>query len=227
MANDAWVFNAPIEFMFLPGGLHCINANFGSKGINLHVHVNPDTAKTLQRSFDILATEKGELLGDESHEGGKATLRFRRGETRFRWGCLRGNEGVICEGGRPTTLGVQLANGFVLRSWSPEFHCDCDYGSAVERDGVLYFPAGARGSPQNPAKVTGLGDCFIGALCNSPAFKSMPTLQAALAHDPRLRPLFDRIAAADATVQRLVDRGNREKLVEFLAESKTKGKRLN
>lgn len=185
-ASKPWVPGEPVEFIYAPAGKHLITAGFRrGETITICVENDEQTAIDLQASFDHLtATEPNqEPFGDEEHDAKKATLRFPNGVTKFSWGQIKGNEGVVVAA-EPTSYGAEAVNGKVYRSWSPEFATDAEYGKAKCKAGHWSFPEGVRGSQSNPARIVGVS-FVMGALTNKPAFRAMPPVKAKKADGDR------------------------------------------
>ena len=182
--SQPWEAGKPVQFIYAPAGRHMITAGF-RKGETITICVENDsqTAVDLQESYDhLMATEPNqEPFGDEDHESKKATLRFPIGVTRFTWGGIKGNEGVIVAA-EPTSYGSEAVNGKVYRSWSPEFATDANYAKASKKNGHWTFPDGVKGSESNPARIVGVS-FVMGALTNRPAFRAMPPVKARKADD--------------------------------------------
>lgn len=172
-ASKPWNAGERVEFMWMPAGVSTICAGFRKGSIELTVQCSEETAQAVQASLDEWRNErpKQEPFGCIEHKEQEASFRI-SASCGFKWG----NDGVYLAA-EPTTLGAQNVNGKVHRSWSPSFTTDADYASATERDGVLAFPEGARGSRSNPAKITGVDFC-VGTLTNKPAFHSMSPVRA-------------------------------------------------
>jgi hypothetical protein len=177
--SQPWEAGKPVSFIYAPAGRHMITAGF-RKGETITICVENDsqTAVDLQESYDhLMATEPNqEPFGDEDHESKKATLRFPTGVTKFSWGEIKGNEGVIVAA-EPTSYGSEAVNGKVYRSWSPEFATDADYTKARQKNKHWTFPDGVKGSESNPARIVGVS-FVMGALTNRPAFRAMPPVKA-------------------------------------------------
>ena len=173
--SKPWAMDTEVEFMYLPAGIHTITAGFRDKAIKLTVEVDESTAQTVQASFDNLlaTTPKQKPFGCIEHDERDASV----WANRFFWnGEESGDHGVYLAA-EPSARGVEHVNGKIHRSWSPSFTTDADYAKAKEKDGVLYFPEGARGSVTNPARVTGIAPC-VGTLTNKPAFKAIAPVRA-------------------------------------------------
>lgn len=178
-ASQPWEAGKTVEFIYAPAGKHLITAGF-RKGESITICVENDeqTVADLQESFDHLtATEPNqEPFSDEDHDAKKATMRFPAGTTKFTWGQIKSNQGIIVAA-EPTSYGAEAVNGKVYRSWSPEFATDADYSKAKLKAGHWTFPEGVKGSESNPARITGVS-FVMGALTNRPAFKAMPPVKA-------------------------------------------------
>ena len=177
-----WVADQPVTFIYAPEGLHTITAGFRKADtITISVVVDEETAPALQEAFDHLTATmpKQEPYADEDHEGRKATLRFSPGQTKFSWGKVKDDTGIVISGGCPTSYGAEAVNGKVYRSYSPEFASDADYSKAtVDKETRHWtFPDGVRGSEGNPARLVGV-NFVVGALTNRPAFRQMPPVRA-------------------------------------------------
>ena len=174
LATDKpWSPGEPVEFMWMPAGVHTICAGFRKGSIELTVNCDQSTADAVQSSLDAWREErpKQEPFGCIEHKEQEAS--FRVGATcGFKW-----NQDGVYLAAEPTTLGAQNVNGKVHRSWSPSFTTDADYSKATERNGVLLFPEGVRGSRSNPAQITGVDFC-VGTLTNKPAFHAMSPVKA-------------------------------------------------
>jgi hypothetical protein len=178
LPSQAWTAGEPVRFIFCPKGINTITAGFRDGSITITVDVDTDTPRMLQAAFDeMVRGTSQEPYGDEDHQNHKATIRFPAGRTRFTWGTIRSVEGVVVEGGIPTSYGAESVNGRVFRSWSPEFTTDADFSQAVCKDGHWTFPDYVRGSESNPARMTGV-NFVVGALTNKPAFRAMPAVKA-------------------------------------------------
>ena len=178
VVSEPWEPGKPVSFIYAPAGISTISAGFRAKEtITCTIMVDPETAKDVQESFDyVCATEKQEPFGDEDHEAKKATLRFPP-TTNFSYGEIKSHEGLIINGGEPTSYGAESVNGKVYRSWSGEFATDADYAKAHCKKGHWTFPDGVRGSESNPARIIAV-HTVLGALTNKPAFKNMPPVKA-------------------------------------------------
>lgn len=182
-ASEPWEQDKEVKFMWMPAGVHTINAGFRSGGINLTVEVDPvaDTP-VVQASLDAQKAEapKQKPFGCFEHEEKEASVWASRFEP--------GEDGIYLEA-VPSAKGAAEVNGKVRRSWSPSFTTDAQYAKCQCRScdqGVrackcstpsLYFPDGARGSVSNPARITGV-DFVVGTLTNKPAFRAISPVRA-------------------------------------------------
>lgn len=179
-ASEPWVAQEPVQFVYAPEGVHTITAGFRKdETITICVVVDEQTVPALQESFDHLTATmpKQEPYADEDHESKKATLRFPAGATKFSWGVVRGEPGVLVAGCYPTSYGAEAVNGKVYRAWSPEFSTDAEMDKAKCVKGHWTFPDGVRGSESNPARLVEV-NFVVGALTNRPAFRAMPPVKA-------------------------------------------------
>lgn len=171
--SELWRPGVPVSIMWMPAGVHTIVAGFRKGSIELTVQCDKETADAVQASLEGWRAERPK-------QENFACIEHRETEASFRVSASGGfswrNDGVYLAA-EPTTLGAQNVNGRIHRSWSPSFTTDADYASATERDGVLMFPEGARGSRSNPAKITGVDFC-VGTLTNKPAFREMSPVKA-------------------------------------------------
>ncbi len=169
-ASSQWELGKPVEFMYMPGGVHTICAHFRGQAIKLTVAVDPsDAAKVLNGSLEQLrASYKHPPFGCVEHEEKDASVWAKQFTAK--------GDGVYLAAD-PSELGVRHVNGLVHRSWSPSFLTDADYSKATLEDGTYQFPDGVRGSESNPAKITGCAFC-LGTLTNKPAFREMSPVKA-------------------------------------------------
>lgn len=172
-ASSPWKPGEQVQFMWMPAGVSTICAGFRKGSIELTVACDEATAEAVQASLDNWRNErpKQEPFGCVEHREQEASFRI-SASGGFKWN----GDGVYLAA-EPTTLGAQNVNGKVHRSWSPSFTTDADYSKATERDGVLQFPEGVRGSRSNPAQITGVDFC-VGTLTNRPAFHSMSPVRS-------------------------------------------------
>lgn len=176
-----WQMGEECKFMWMPAGVHQITAGITrataqgmvDKTVHMTVLCDQQTAETVQASFEEWLQErpKQKPYGCVEHREQEATV-LAKG---FEW--RDGEEGGVYLAAEPTALGVQNVNGKIHRSWSPSFTTDAETNKAVEKNGVLMFPPGARGSAQNPARITGV-DFVVGTLTNKPAFRNISPVKA-------------------------------------------------
>jgi hypothetical protein len=100
--DTRWAFDQPVDFMYMPSGIHQLNCAYNGSPIAVTVEVDSQTARVLQRSFESLCADEEDVFADEDHSERQATLRLPAGRTRFYYGSLRGHEGVVCSGATPT-----------------------------------------------------------------------------------------------------------------------------
>lgn len=166
-----WKQGEPVEFMYMPSGVHTIVAGFRGKAIKLTVKVVPEVAASvLQGSLEQLKASQPKQLpfGCIEHEEKDASVWAR--------GFQAKDDGVyLCA--EPSALGAHHVNGRIHRSWSPSFLTDADYSKAVCEDDCYTFPDGVRGSETNPAEIVGCAFC-LGTLTNKPAFREMSPVKA-------------------------------------------------
>jgi hypothetical protein len=166
--DKEWSPGEPVEFMWMPAGVHTICAGFRDGSINLTVECDEHTLASVQASLAAWRSErpKQEPFGCIEHREHEASVRV-SASCDFKWN----GDGVYLAA-EPTTLGAQNVNGKIHRSWSPSFTTDADYSKAIKSGGMLRFPEGVRGSRSNPAQITGVDFC-VGTLTNKPAFHAM------------------------------------------------------
>lgn len=180
-AAKKWEFDIPTTFQWMPGGVSTINAHFNGKPIELTVAVDAMTAKAVQASYEEWFTyrPKQTPFGCVEHREEEAALRLPKGVAAFEWhdGTVAGEDaGIYCTA-VPTELGVKNVNGRIHSSWSPSFTTDAEYSKAKIVNERMVFPANARGSRENPAKVTGVA-FSVGSLTNKPAFRNISPVRA-------------------------------------------------
>jgi hypothetical protein len=216
--SKEWRAGEAVEFIYCPQGQHKITAGFRENdSITINVIVDDETPGVLQASFDdMVRSSKQEPYSDEDHQGKKATLRF-PATTRFSWGEIRGVAGVVISGAVPTGYGARCINGADYKSWSPEFSTDAamDEAEFDEKRRHWSFPAFARGSEQNPARLTGV-NFVVGALTNRPAFKEMPFVKAKAAAVPARTSaeVLNELAARRDASRRLLEQAAKRAEVE-------------
>ena len=160
------------RIMWMPEGTHQIVCKHKDGFAAVTVRVDAATAATAQRSFsELLEAEAPQKpFCDAFHDHNAATI----WPQRFAYEAGRG---VILEG-EPTKYGAEMIEGKTCRTFSPGFYTDAKIeASGPKRYGVK---PGQRGSPQNPAAVTGVA-FYVGSLVNDPAFKDMEAFFASTA----------------------------------------------
>lgn len=161
------------KFMWMPAGMHIIQASYDGKPCRLAVDCNPvRDAGVVKASFSRICERSANRppFGDVNHKEVEAAF----------WpkDFVSAEDGVYCEA-EWTELGLKCVRGKTFRSFSPCFSCDADWVKAVDNgSGVLVFPEGVRGSASNPAKVTGVSPKSVGSLTNWPAFKAILPVKA-------------------------------------------------
>jgi len=172
-ADKPWSPGEQVQFMWMPAGVHTICAGFRKGSIQLTVNCDQNTAAAVQASLEEWRNErpKQEPFGCIEHKEQEASFRV-GASCGFQW-----NQDGVYLAAEPTTLGAQNVNGKIHRSWSPSFTTDADYSKATEKNGMLLFPEGVRGSRSNPAQITGVDFC-VGTLTNKPAFHAMSPVKA-------------------------------------------------
>jgi hypothetical protein len=182
LGGDAhWEPGKPIEFMWMPAGVHTIVASTSDgRIIQITVQCDEETASVANASLQRWREQKPkqEPFGCVEHREAEAAVRV-TADSGFVW---RG-DGVWLKA-VPTTLGAEHVNGGVHRSWSPSFTTDADFDNAriIPANGkeMIVFPEGVRGSRSNPARITGV-DFVVGSLTNKPAFSEIEPLTHAIA----------------------------------------------
>ena len=200
-AAPEWKQDVPVEFCYMPGGLHTINAGFCgpiTKGraasINLTLDVDPDRdAAVCQASAEALKAEspKQDIYGCYEHDEKKASVWARDVDKGiFKSGVDPVHqEPCILLAAVPSGDGAADVNKKNWRSWSPSFSTNAEYTKckcsrcetgisvcACDKP-QFYFPPNARGSAEKPAQITGI-DSVLGTLTNKPAFRAMPPVRA-------------------------------------------------
>jgi hypothetical protein len=180
--SNEWKMGEEVKFMWMPAGVSTITAGITrataqgmvNKSVNMTVICDKKTAEIVQASLEEWLAErpKQKPYGCVEHREQEATV-LAKG---FEW--KEGEEdGGVYLAAEPTALGVSNVNGKIHRSWSPSFTTDAETSKAVEKNGVLFFPPGVRGSASNPARIIGV-DFVVGTLTNKPAFRNMSPVKA-------------------------------------------------
>lgn len=174
-SDKPWKQGEEVEFMYMPAGQHTICAGFRGQSILLTVNIDPERdSQVVQASFQKLVSKypKQKPFGCIEHEEKDASV--------WAKGFNAKADGIYLAA-EPSALGENHVNGRIHRSWSPSFLTDADYKKATLVEypsGKVYeFPAGVRGSEQNPARITGVTFC-VGTLTNNPAFKEINPVRA-------------------------------------------------
>lgn len=185
-ADSKWELDKPASFQWMPGGVHTIRAHWRGEPIELTVVCDKSTADRVQANFAkyCAANPRQTPFGCVEHHEEEAALRFPADSGRFEWD----GQGVKCTG-LATELGARNVNGRIHSSWSPSFVTDADYVKAAEWSDkmglpVLTFPAGSKGSRENPAMVLGIvgrtdaNNPSVGSLTNKPAFRAIQQVRS-------------------------------------------------
>lgn len=191
-----WEVGHQVEFMYMPGGINTICAGFRDGAVQMTVNVTKATADIIQASFDEWRKElpKLEPFGCVEHREQEASVHPKA----FAW--KDSPEPAVYMAAEPTALGAENVNGKIHRSWSPSFTTDAEYAKAVDKNGVLYFPDGVRGSESNPAEITGIDFC-VGTLTNKPAFHNMSPVKATGETADSLDAIYARFEAQEKELQ--------------------------
>lgn len=164
----------PQRVMFLPAGQHTINCCFGQGSANITVLVDENTADVLNASLAQVnaANAPQRAFFDKNHEGKEAT----GWPTGFVWQD-QPQPGVYAMADW-SSLGQELIRGKVMRAFSPAFYTDAALPKNPRAGQKIAIAAGKRGSPENPARIVGLGYPDAGTLTNDPAFTKILPLWA-------------------------------------------------
>ncbi len=196
-AKKTWVVGEPVDFQWMPGGIHTITASYGrgknNRPIRLVVQVDAEGAEAVQASFEQLKADSPRRppYGCVEHRAEERAFE----PIKFDW--RDEPEPAIYLTSEPSELGVRNVNGKTHTSFSPTFDTDADYhllkcsecdkksGKCVcSEPHVWIFPDGARGSETNPAHVTRIDAQSVGSLTNWPAFREILPIAARQA-DPQ------------------------------------------
>lgn len=161
-ASDRW--------MFAPGGVHTITPQAGDGSAEVTIKIDPETATVLQASLEQLNTRNNpqRAFFDKEHD---ATAGATAWPKRFLWSETPA-PGIYCEH-EPSQFGIDLVKGHVVRAFSPSFYCDAELPRKLTRGQHVKIQSGKRGSPENPARMTGLVFPACGTLTNNPAFRKI------------------------------------------------------
>ncbi len=159
------------RIMFAPAGTNTIYCGFGDNATaEVTVKVDRETTGVLNAALAALNAQykPRRAMLDEHHEH-----RDSMGDPiRFEWQDAPAPAPYLVF--EPSSAGAEKISGRVLRAFSGSFFTDAELPkkrSAVRAGQHYTIPPGKRGSPQNPARITGLDFPFIGTLTNDPAFK--------------------------------------------------------
>lgn len=161
--------------MFAPGGVHTINLGAGEGSATITFQVDEQTAPVLNASLNKLNADNApqRVFFDREHDDRAGATAWPK---RFLWASSP-QPGVYVEH-EPSALGSELVNGKVMRAFSPSFHADAELPKRISRGQHVAIAAGKRGSPENPARMTGLVYPAAGTLTNDPAFRKILPLWA-------------------------------------------------
>lgn len=166
--------------MFAPAGDHEICCGCGPGNIAaavLTVRVDRSTAAVLNASLAKLNAEESpqKALFDFEHQSKEAMA----WPSSFLW--QDGPEAGVYATAEFSKLGKEYVEGKVVRAFSGSFVSDADLPKNREvKAGKTYeVKEGKRGSPENPARITGLCFPYAGTLTNNPAFRANAPLWAA------------------------------------------------
>ncbi len=166
-ADDPW--------MFAPGGTHYIGLGAGEGSAEIVIRVDRETATVLNAALQS-ANERNfpqrAFFDAEHNKLGGATAWPKR----FFWS-ESPEPGVYVES-EVTLMGREMVEGKIQRAFSPSFYADSDLPKKINRGQHLKLTAGKRGSPENPARMTGLVFPACGTLTNDPAFRKILPLWA-------------------------------------------------
>jgi len=159
-----------LRIMVAPAGDSLITPSLGSDACaELTIRIDESTAKVLDASLDKLNAENApqRALIDFEHENRQAMA----WPISFEWySTPKPGVYAIAE---LSSLGRDYVKGKVVRSFSLSFFTDGDFPKKKDiKKGMTYEPKnGQRGSPENPARITGLAFPYCGTLTNDPAFR--------------------------------------------------------
>lgn len=190
-AKKVWAVDEPIDFMWMPGGVHTIHASYGraaadQRPIELTVMCDKGGAESVQASFEAIraASPRRPPFICVEHRAEE-----RAGEPQsFEWRDVP-EPAIYCRC-LPSGLGANNVNAKIHTSFSPTFDTDAEYHKMQCTDcekqpvackcsgGGWYFPPGVKGSASNPAKVTAPDVQSVGSLTNWNAFREMLPIAA-------------------------------------------------
>ena len=188
LAKKTWEVDKPIDFMWMPGGLHTIHASYGrtdadTRPIELTVNCNEAGGKAVQAAFETIKANNPRrppfiCVEHQAKERAGVPLGFE-------W--RSDPEPAIYCRCHPSALGANNVNGKIHTSFSPTFDTDAEYHkmqctecekapsvcACQSGDAGWFFPDGVRGSLSNPALVTAPDIQSVGSLTNWNAFRTM------------------------------------------------------
>lgn len=169
------VSSATDRWMFAPGGVHTITPAAGEGSAEVTLRIDENTAVVLNASLAKLNAEHAPQRPfiDKEHDEGSGAAAW---PDKFVWS-EKPQPGVYLEH-KASDFGRELVEGKVIRAFSPSFYSDAALPKKVNRGQHVKIAAGKRGSPENPARMTGLVYPAIGTLTNNPAFKKILPLWA-------------------------------------------------
>ena len=179
-AKKTWKCGEPVDFQWMPGGIHTITASYGrgdnTKPIVLTVRCDEKTAERIQKRFAAIKADNPRRppFGCVEHRAQERAFE----PIEFKWS-TDPEPGVYCTA-EPSDLGARNVNGRIHTSFSPSFDTDAEYDKLedLDGDGVWTFPDGVRGSESNPADVTTVDIQSVGSLTNWNAFKEILPIAA-------------------------------------------------
>lgn len=167
------------KIMFAPAGDHEICCGCGPGGIAaavLTVRVDRSTAAVLNASLAKLNAEEApqKALFDFEHQA-KEAMAWPSG---FEF--VDGPNAGVYATAEFSKMGKEYVEGKVVRAFSGSFVSDADLpkNSQVKAGKTYEVKEGKRGSPENPARITGLCFPYAGTLTNNPAFRANAPLWA-------------------------------------------------
>ena len=161
--------------MFAPGGVHTVNIGGGDGSVEVTLRIDESTAPVLNASLARFNRENApqRAFFDREHDQSAGATAW---PTRFVWD----NSPVpaVYVEHEPSSLGLELISGKIIRAFSPAFFADAALPKKINRGQHITVPAGKRGSPENPARMTGLVFPACGTLTNDPGFRKILPLWA-------------------------------------------------
>ena len=169
------ILNTTDRWMFAPGGVHTITPAAGEGSAEVTLRIDESTAVVLNASLERLNEENSpqRAFFDKEHDEAAGATAW---PIKFLWSNSP-VPGIYCEH-EPSEFGKKLVKGKVIRAFSPSFYSDAALPKKVNRGQHIQISAGKRGSPENPARMTGLVFPACGTLTNNPAFRKILPLWA-------------------------------------------------